>query len=665
MVVLDALTVSNFKRYAGTHRIPLSPEEGTLTIVAAQNGVGKTSLIDALHVGLWGKRGYMARHPGEDRGRFDRWLANAFAVGAEEDYPHLRFAVDVSCPINGNIRIERVYWLLDGEITEEFGVTVDGKPVEVEEGERRSNVAARWVEALLPLAAMRRFIVDNERLDELDPQHVDQEMRAGLDDLMGLEVLHRLDGHLATLAKRADSTKEEGALAERLAALKASIAEITELITAGEASVERLEQEEKRLRTVLDEQTEDLRMATEGGSASSARVAFAEASAHMAAARAALADRVADTVPFLLMGIPEDLDLDWGLSRHERSLTARATMGAFRPRLEEVKRRAGLTEDDPAWAALDDAAEEVLMEGAAALVNSPAFAGFDLDTLGLIRSRHAQLDLGYAKSDVEHVVTQAQGRLDDVNRARGLLAKASEGFDISSLIELVEATSGELGRVQEECANEVLALREARIRREAMRAEEEVLNEALANLGGKSAVGLLLQLSSAIHHVMQLKHGELGVPLAEGFEKAFRSLSRKAELVDDISVDPSTYEVHVGMEGFDGNWLDRDLSATERQHVGLALTSALRGLSTRALPVVVDTPVSRMDREHKTWSVQRFYPNLAHQTIILATSDDLADGLYEELAETGAVGRAVEIRETGANHVQVIEANLATFFGGA
>ena len=74
--------------------------------------------------------------------------------------------MDFSSPINGNIRIERVYWLLDGEITEEFGVTVDGKPVEVEEGERRSNVAARWVEALLPLAAMRRFIVDNERLDD-------------------------------------------------------------------------------------------------------------------------------------------------------------------------------------------------------------------------------------------------------------------------------------------------------------------------------------------------------------------------------------------------------------------------------------------------------------------------------------------------------------------
>ena len=133
--------------------------------------------------------------------------------------------------------------------------------------------------------------------------------------------------------------------------------------------------------------------------------------------------------------------------------------------------------------------------------------------------------------------------------------------------------------------------------------------------------------------------------------------------MDDISVDPSTYEVHVGMEGFDGNWLDRDLcDRAPARWFGLDLRAA--GTQHAGPSVVVDTPVSRMDREHKTWSVQRFYPNLAHQTIILATSDDLADGLYEELAETGAVGRAVEIRETGANLVQVIEANLATFFGG-
>jgi len=96
--------------------------------------------------------------------------------------------------------------------------------------------------------------------------------------------------------------------------------------------------------------------------------------------------------------------------------------------------------------------------------------------------------------------------------------------------------------------------------------------------------------------------------------------------------------------------------------VGLALTAALRGLSARALPVVVDTPVSRMDREHKTWSVQRFYPDLSHQTVILATSDDLADGLYDELSASGKVGRAVEVRQRTVNEVEVLEHDLATFF---
>ena len=92
-------------------------------------------------------------------------------------------------------------------------------------------------------------------------------------------------------------------------------------------------------------------------------------------------------------------------------------MGAFRPRLEEVKRRAGLTETT-AWIALDDAAEEVLMEGAAALVNSPAFVGFDLDTLGLIRSRHAQLNSAMPGRTLNTWPPSA-GSLDDVNRARG------------------------------------------------------------------------------------------------------------------------------------------------------------------------------------------------------------------------------------------------------
>ena len=71
-----------------------------------------------------------------------------------------------------------------------------------------------------------------------------------------------------------------------------------------------------------------------------------------------------------------------------------------------------------------------------------------------------------------------------------------------------------------------------------------------------------------------------------------------------------------------------------------------------------------MDKDHKGWSVTRFYPALSHQVIVLATSDDLGNGLYSELKETESLGCELHIKENTENSVIVEESNLSTFFGG-
>ena len=53
MVEFNRLTIRNFKRFSGEHHIPLSGD-GRVTVVAAQNGLGKTTMMDAIHVGLYG-----------------------------------------------------------------------------------------------------------------------------------------------------------------------------------------------------------------------------------------------------------------------------------------------------------------------------------------------------------------------------------------------------------------------------------------------------------------------------------------------------------------------------------------------------------------------------------------------------------------------------------
>ena len=133
MVTFTRLSMRNFKRFSGEHHIPLHGE-GRVTVIAAQNGLGKTTMMDALHVALYGKRGFSHIYPGKD---FLDWLSKAHSVDADES-GSIVLALDMQDPVLGNIRISRTYWILEesmGGIEEEVGVSIEGKPLERDPGE--------------------------------------------------------------------------------------------------------------------------------------------------------------------------------------------------------------------------------------------------------------------------------------------------------------------------------------------------------------------------------------------------------------------------------------------------------------------------------------------------------------------------------------------------
>ena len=175
------------------------------------------------------------------------------------------------------------------------------------------------------------------------------------------------------------------------------------------------------------------------------------------------------------------------------------------------------------------------------------------------------------------------------------------------------------------------------------------------------------QLERLTDLITPLVRSSFATPLEESFREGFELLSRKSGRIEKVTIDTEDYSTFLSMRGFSGNWLDRDLSATEKQHVGLALVYALRRASTEwsmPLPVIIDTPTSRMDSQHKSWSVTRFYPQLSNQVVVFATSDDLSGGLYEELSDSGVLGSQLLVQEVSENSVEVVDSNLGSFFGG-
>ena len=51
-------------------------------------------------------------------------------------------------------------------------------------------------EDYLPHSAMRRFLVDGERLSHLNPKLLNEEVVSGIDDVIGIGLLNRLDTRL-------------------------------------------------------------------------------------------------------------------------------------------------------------------------------------------------------------------------------------------------------------------------------------------------------------------------------------------------------------------------------------------------------------------------------------------------------------------------------------
>ena len=100
MVTFTRLSMRNFKRFSGEHHISLHGD-GRVPVIAAQNGLGKTTMMDALHVALYGKRGFAHIYPSKD---FQDLLGKAHSVDAD-DSGSVVLALDMQDPVLGNIRI--------------------------------------------------------------------------------------------------------------------------------------------------------------------------------------------------------------------------------------------------------------------------------------------------------------------------------------------------------------------------------------------------------------------------------------------------------------------------------------------------------------------------------------------------------------------------------
>ena len=112
--------------------------------------------------------------------------------------------------------------------------------------------------------------------------------------------------------------------------------------------------------------------------------------------------------------------------------------------------------------------------------------------------------------------------------------------------------------------------------------------------------------------------------------ESLRQLLRKKSLVEKIEINPADYSFT--LEGPDQTRIQPErLSAGERQLLAVSLLWGLAQASNTPLPTVIDTPLGRLDSDHRLHLVTRYFPNASHQVLLLSTDEEIDPRYYEAL----------------------------------
>lgn len=117
--------------------------------------------------------------------------------------------------------------------------------------------------------------------------------------------------------------------------------------------------------------------------------------------------------------------------------------------------------------------------------------------------------------------------------------------------------------------------------------------------------------------------------VAKAMTDAHHSMAHKKDLVNRIEITDDCEVRLLNAQGIDLR--NFDLSAGEKQIFTQALISAVASVSKRSFPMVIDTPLGRLDVAHRN-GVLRHLVQRGHQVILLTTNTEVV-GEYLEAIE--------------------------------
>lgn len=638
-MLLRKIILENYGLYAGRVEFDLAPrvkygQERPIILLGGKNGTGKTTLLEALRLVLYGKAVLGDRVGQNDYETFLRRqihrggksvLAPDFArVAVEFDY--------VAVGEKKTYFAERSWTTRKNKGVKEFlQIKIDG--------EQQKNVTSDYwqsfVEGLIPERLSQLFFFDGEKIKSIADDHNGGHVLAdSIKTLLGLDVVDRLKADLSIYMAR--EIRKHGAKSD-----KKAWQDIETKIRQVKREIERKLEELAKVRTAINGVLADIRnrenrLHREGHFFASRRDELENEKSQSMARMENLENQIRTecekTFPFALCPTIGDMLREQIQKEKElkRWSLVRDELAKLQDELLVHTKKIGKTAQGKAEKIIKTAFET-------RLERAEHIDGIE-EIHGLSESTADQI-LGWmdeAENQARPKVQKAGQLLVDLQRklrnTTKELTKSPDEARIRPIFDELSVLNQRLGEFQQKDKQLHDAIRKKEYDLKVLQRElKKYIDRQLDRDSTEGRITLVKNIQPALDTYLKRLTGRKIDQLRQDVVQGFNILSHKGDMVSDLAIDPETFSVTL----YDrtGKAIPKEsLSAGEKQLFAVAMLWGLARTSGRPLPVIIDTPLGRLDSDHRRNLIENYFPRASHQVILLSTDTEVDQQLYKQLS---------------------------------
>lgn len=638
---INKIILHNFKCFEGTHSIHNLADDlisqKNVILLGGLNGTGKTTILESILLCLYGRDNKtLWPSKGAPREDYQNYIIAVINNNVKDSNFRPEMWIEITlCDVelagtNHTLTIKR-NWIYDSEkksLDDDLMVSEEGKPFDLASKDDWQS----FVKELIPYEISQFFFFDGEKIQDF-VRDEDREFAASLEKVLGISLYETLRNDLDKVRRRilTEYNKDED--------VKLQISKVNTRIAESEKVVHHYLETIDELKSEIisiNERIEEIDIQTR-------RITHVEAETleeyeskktDLIAEKKLIEEKffevVKDDLPFVISASLLK-ELNEQLSKEQLLNQQLLAQKEVRPKIKLILKK--LFEGEKSTPPLLPEQEKYYAKKLIKILSEVLTK--KSDTLKNVRMLH---DLG--KNDISRIESKMERIQNVINQLKTNLERYQEiDYSLKSISKTEKKTGDpEAAKLYEEKGKllEKMQFKKDKISQlnagiKQHKDEIEANKRVRKNLEEK--IDRTIQMQKQIDYCRILKN------VLENFSHKLRarkvqqlqeftldmwsSLSRKEDHIKRIVINPDR-QFSIDLYDAKNRLLDKTkLSAGEKEILAISLIWALSKLAERDIPVVIDTPLGRLDTIHRTNIAKNYFPNAGQQVILLSTNTEV------------------------------------------